>query len=401
MKNVFSKDILVIAPLVPKPDRASGDLRFYSILKVLAGQAQVTFLSLNQEKEAEAGRYWQDLRDLGIRMICEEISLRDIFAQEQYDAAFIEFYISARHCLDQIRILQPSCRVILDSVDIHFYREQMKYDLTNDEADRKKMIKTKQEELDVYRRSDLVIAVTREDAGIVEREIPGLKTDVIPNIHTMVETNEKRDQNALIFIGSFKHEPNIDAVKFLCEEIMPRVRAKRPDTVLSIIGGNAPQEILELSDEQTIFHGFVPDTTVYLSKAYISVAPLRFGAGMKGKVGEAMAHELPVVTSSIGLQGVEGLAHNENVLAADSADDFADCVLSLMQDKDLYHRIAKGGRQYIESNFTPEKVAVEITRIFDHLDQIPVKAFSIFKKIFMISSYVFSNILRKTFNANA
>jgi len=394
-------NIIVFSPTLPRHDQASGDLRFYSILKVLSCLYKIVFVSLNPDPKESESRYRKDLEAMGIEVFCGVFSLRELMASRAFAAAFIEFFISAQYCLNQIRILQPNCRVILDSVDIHFYREEMKYKLTKDDADRQKMIKTKQEELDVYSRSDLVIAVTKEDARIIEREIPGLKTDVIPNIHSMVETHEERDQNALIFIGSFKHEPNIDAVKFLCEEIMPKVRAQRPDAVLNIIGGNAPAEILKLGDEKTIFHGFVPDTTVYLSKAYVSVAPLRFGAGMKGKVGEAMAHELPVVTSSIGLQGVEGLVHNENVLAVDCADDFADCVLGLLQDNDLYQRIARGGRQYIESHFTPEKVALEITRIFNCLDQVPLKRLSILKKFYVISSYIFSKILRKIFNVKA
>jgi glycosyltransferase involved in cell wall biosynthesis len=105
----------------------------------------------------------------------------------------------------------------------------------------------------------------------------------------------------MIFVGGFRHEPNIDAVVYFCEEILPRVKNVIPEARFTIVGSYPPVEVKNLNNEYITVTGHVSSTTPYLQESYVSVAPLRYGAGMKGKIGEAMAHGLPVVTTTKGV----------------------------------------------------------------------------------------------------
>jgi len=377
----------VIAPTVPKYDQASGDLRFSSILKILAQSYSVQFISLNPDPAEAESHYRRELEQLGIDVICGEFSFKKVFSSRQFAAVFIEFYLAAEYCLDQIRFLQPSCRVIVDSVDIHFYREEMKARLTGSDSDLAKVKDTKRRELSVYRRSDLVVAVTEDDAKIVRDEIPDLKIAIIPNIHRIIIKDTIREPNNLVFVGSFKHEPNVDAVKYFCQEVLPLILEQRPEIILNIVGGGATDELLALQSSNVVFHGFVPETAPYLERASISVAPLRFGAGMKGKIGEAISHGLPVVTTSVGTQGM-GLVHEDNVMVGETPKEFAESIVRLMDTPDLYARVAENGRQYIRDRFSPERVASAILGAFEEARLLKPQSLSFVRKLKLVAKHV-------------
>jgi glycosyltransferase involved in cell wall biosynthesis len=187
-------------------------------------------------------------------------------------------------------------------------------------------------------------------------------------------------------VGGFNHEPNIDAVLFFCEDVLPRIRKVMPETRFTIVGSNPPPKILALNNDFITVTGYVPSTTPYLEKSYVSVAPLRYGAGMKGKIGEAMAHGLPVVTTTVGAEGM-GLKDRENILIADTSEDFSKCVIELMLDDDLYRRIQKNSMEYIEKNFTPEKVGNQIEHILSELNGLPVRKLSLSDKTAFLLKY--------------
>jgi len=387
--SAMNPKILIVAPSLPYYDRSSGNRRLFSILEILSKRYKIIYLNGRWRREVESNeKYVNDLKGLGIEVYAEKYDLVKIMLNNKFTAAWIEFYSLAEHYLPWIRILRPRCPIIIDSVDIHYFRENLKYNITNNSEDLERAIRTKNRELSVYKKADCVIAVTEEDARILQNDCPDINIDVIPNIHEIPEVNKgRKDKNSLIFIGGFGHRPNVDAVIYFCREILPLVKAKIPQITLTVIGSNIPEEVKKLANGHVKVLGYVPSVTPYLQKSYISIAPLRYGAGMKGKIGEAMAHGIPVVTTPIGIQGVD-LVHQENIMIGDTPEYFAKSIIELITDDELYYKLSVNSVNYIRNNLTPQKVQPQIMEIFSKNEHAPVRRMSLIEKAHFLTAYL-------------
>lgn len=377
----MTKNILVIAPTVPRHDMSSGDLRLYSLLKILSSSWNITFIPLSVAEGDDA--CLDDLRHLGVTLNCVS-NFYNLIKSTNFDVALIEFYDIAMYYCPRLRLVQPECLIVTDSVDVHFLRYKMKADLFPDPTNTSKYEKTKKDELLMYEKSDLVLTVTPDDRqALVDAGITSA-IRIIPNIHVMNPGTISSERKTLVFVGGFTHDPNIDAVTYFVNEVLPRIKSRMKGVRLFIVGNKPPQEILELQSDDIIVTGYVPSTTPYLRKSYISVAPLRYGAGMKGKIGEAMAHGIPVVTTSVGAQGM-GLSDSVNIMIADDPDGFAAAVIKLIENEELYSLIRKNGLDYISNNFSIDVLHSIINRVFKESYQI--KRFSLIDKLSFFYGY--------------
>jgi glycosyltransferase involved in cell wall biosynthesis len=173
----------------------------------------------------------------------------------------------------------------------------------------------------------------------------------------------------MLFVGNFLHGPNVDAVTWLIEDILPKVHGLG----LTVVGGNPPQHLVERAGPRVSFAGYVPDMTPYLDAARVSVAPLRYGAGMKGKIGEAMAAGLPVVTTPIGAEGM-GLVDGMSALISSTAEGFAAAVTQLAGDRALWESIAAAGRALVGEHWTPAAAGARVREVLEALCPSPDRA---------------------------
>ena len=151
-----------------------------------------------------------------------------------------------------------------------------------------------------------------------------------------------------------------------------------------IIGGNPPPEIQRLAGNNIEVTGYVPETLPYLQKSWISIAPLRFGAGMKGKVGEAMAAGIPVVTTDFGAQGLD-VRNGEQLLIATTADEYAEQINDLIVDSDKRKYIGNQGLLFIESHYSTQAVSIILEEFINKLEKVPLKRPSLYSKPFRFS----------------
>lgn len=378
--------LLVISRYVPRYDQNSGDLRFYLILKILAKQYDITCLVPCIEESDQ--KYVVELNQLAIKVLPDiERTFRETLSRNRFEIAWFEFFFQVKYFLPRIRLLQPHCRIIVDSVDVTYYRAQLKYQVTKENEDLEKANNTKKRELTAYKKVDLVIVVTDEDGTILKKDCPDLRVLTIPNIHVLNVADINLDKNKLIFVGGFTHDPNIDAVVYFCNHVLPIIIEKWPDIQVDIIGSNPTEEVKSLKGPRVNVTGYVPSTSPYLHSSYISIAPLRYGAGMKGKIGEAMAHGRPVVTTSVGAQGM-GLRHGYNVLISDTPTGFAECVMELRQNEDLYKKIQKNSIEHIQDNYTEDHVGKLIENLKSELKNIQPKKMSIKEKATFFGDYI-------------
>ncbi len=341
---------------VPSPDRDAGSLRMFLILKTLAQWCQVTFVPFNRPQSLDYERaLWQE----GIET-ADAVDYRRLLKQKNVKAAIVSRPSMGTALIHRIRRVNPKIGVVFDMVDTHFVRFQREYEISGDAAARREAERYRKLERKLARASDVVWCASLEDKQIMAREAPGTRIEVVPTIHELRDCGRPfADRQDLLFIGNLAHRPNDDAVLFFMREVYPLVRRSLPRVRLDIVGDNPSAAIKVYSLEDVVVHGYVPDVESFLRHARVFVAPLRFGAGIKGKVGEAMAHGVPVVTTSIGAEGF-GLTHRLDVMLGDDPASFAAAIVELYSDEQLWQRVAANSRLRIEQNFTPEVIAETI-----------------------------------------
>jgi glycosyltransferase involved in cell wall biosynthesis len=153
-----------------------------------------------------------------------------------------------------------------------------------------------------------------------------------------------------LFVGGFRHTPNVDAMAWFVREVLPLIADDEPDVSLTIAGSHPPDEVLALANDRVTVTGWVQDLLPLYAASRVAVAPLRYGAGVKGKVGEAMSLGMPMVLTSIASEGMH-IDHGVHALVADNPEDFAANVIQLLRDDDLWLRLSSAGRQLIHDRF--------------------------------------------------
>jgi glycosyltransferase involved in cell wall biosynthesis len=373
--------VLIIADTFPAPDRNSADFRFSKLIGMIGEEHEVFFCALGEKRQIEkmggdqTARYRAALADAGVHVLGAGIGRA--LREHKYNAVVFEWYYAARPLIDEVRMQQPGARIIVDSVDVVFNRLEAKARVTKADKDIARAAQAKRDELAIYARSDLVITVTDADAEILHRENPRLATFTIPNIHPLQEPVAITADNAkrLIFIGSYARpggETNIDAMRYFCSEILPLIIRAEPEVKLRIVGGPQTAEISELASDHVEVLGFVPETKPFLETSAISIAPLRFGGGMKGKIGEAMSYALPVVTTSTGTEGF-GLEPGKHVLVGNDPQSFADAVVKLLRDREALEQVRMAGYQFIRDHYSDVAVRKRVHALFQDLKRYPIK----------------------------
>ncbi len=292
----------------------------------------------------------------------------DLMKQAEYPLAILSRYQTARTFLPLIRAFSPETKIVLDTVDVHFLREQRRANLYGAVQMHKHASETKESELETCGKSDALIAVTEEDAAVLREELGAEKPVwVIPNIHPVekapVPFHERRD---LVFVGNFAHPPNSDAMYYFCGQILPLIQKKLPDIYLYIVGGNSRPVLQNLLSDRVILTGYVPSTKPFLHHCRLSVNPLRYGAGMKGKIGEAMAHGLPLVTTTIGAEGFH-MEPGIHALVADTPEQFAEAVIQAYTDEALWTKLSENGLRMIEECYSPDAVFPAVRSLLESI----------------------------------
>ena len=368
------------------PDRNSADFRLAALMGMLADRHQTFFCPVAQPRQREAighehaTRYRRLLEERGVRI--EDAGIAKALRAREYDVVMFEWYFVAKDRLCDARRRQPQARIVVDSVDIVYNRLEAKARVTNVPEDVGKARSTKTVELAVYQKADVVITVTDADAALLRCELPQLATFTIPNIHPLQDPVLISDRaRGLLFIGSFAQpggETNLDAMFYFCREILPHVAAAVPDVKLRIVGSSPTPEIVALASPHVEVIGFVPDIKPYLTTSAISVAPLRFGGGMKGKIGEAMSFALPVVTTSVGIEGF-GLTPGRDALVADNPADFARALIHLLRDRAARDQVRMAGYRFISEHYSDVAARNRVEALFSQLHRYRIKRDSPFR----------------------
>ena len=360
------KTVLIIDSYVPLHDREAGSNRLFKIIQILRSlNYRVLFFPANG---APIEPYSTDLARLGVEVLYSRPGMRSLeklltSVLRRVDLAWI---CRPELCEQYLAVVRngTSAPIIYDTIDLHFAREKRRAEIEGGGDDGWQ--KMKEIELAMAAAADHVVTVT----DVERRQLNELgigNVSVIPTIHD-TEVHRHVDfhgRSGLVFIGGYGHPPNVDAALWLCNEIMPIVWSRQPDIRVTLLGNAPSKSVLSLRSERVIVTGFVADVSAYFEESRLFVAPLRYGAGMKGKVGHALSYGLPAVLTPVAAEGFD-LADGVNCLIADDTASFAVAILALYNDRTLWDRLSANGAAAI-GEFGLAAVGGRLSELFDAL----------------------------------
>lgn len=346
--------ILVVDHRVPEDDRDSGSLRMHWILVLLSSLGfTVSFVAANGQRTQP---YAARLEERGVEVVA---GLGELLELVRSLGAELEVVVLSRQpvatqFLPLVRELAPGAAVVYDTVDLHWRRDQGQAALPGGDGAVRAGEVRQRLDLAVAASVEACLAVSEAEAAML-RAMPGVKeVHVLGNIHPLPSSVPGfAARSGLLFVGSFEHAPNLDGLSWFVADILPLIRRQRPDVTLTVVGNGAGADVWALGGDGVDVVGWVPEISEQLGRARVMVAPLRFGAGVKGKVTQSLAHGLPVVTTSVGAEGV-GNGAADGLLVADDAASFAARVLSLYDDPDQWTRLSSAARQSAGTTTAPE-----------------------------------------------
>lgn len=350
----YRLSILILEEFLPKYDQDSGSNRFTEIIKILQENNFRIYLAIKNLNTEKDKPYISIFQQMGVEVVQEFVTpqnkiirvkkqLRHI--KNMVDLVWIfrpEGYDYWTKILRSLHFVSP---IIYDMVDLHYLRFNREKDFFNK---KKKVIRKENKIISIEQKalkdSDAIAAISQEEKlQIVKNGIPSEKIFVVSNIHQIKKSGNKipfEARNGIIFIGGFNHKPNVDAVLFLKNQIMPLVWEKKSEIQVSIIGGDLPEEIKQLHSSNFQILGYQKNVDFWFENSRIFVAPLRYGAGVKGKIGQALEYQLPIISSPIGVEGMKLLDGVQALVAeTDHPEDFAEKIINLYDNEDLWKKL--------------------------------------------------------------
>lgn len=347
---------LVCAPLMPEFDKESGSKRVFDTIAFL--QETGWHVSFVAENGAGGERYERLLNRRGVATY-RGFGRRteQLLIAGQFDLAIFAFWYLAERHISDVRRLSPETRVAIDTIDLHFVRnarrlfQKRAYGAASldsaygDEVTR---------ELNAYASADGVLSVSKKEAELVNDLVgdPGLAHFAPDWEDLSVDPAPFAERNGILFIGNFRHPPNIEAAEYLCRQILPRLDGDLLKRHPIYIVGNGLtaamcQKKLGPHRDDVKMVGWVPSVIPYLRRCRISVVPLLHGAGTKRKLVQSLMCGTPAVSTTVGVEGLH-LTNGREVLVADAAKQFASAIERLVEDERLWKAISAAGREKIE-----------------------------------------------------
>ena len=343
----MKKSIVFVSNSLPTFDKDSGANRLKEIIEeFLNCDFKCYFLKNDTDSSS---KYWNYFSEIGVTIV--NISeVEKIQSLENVNYVWFNGPNSFKKNLNFVSQHLPKSKIIYDMVDVHFLRYKRSLLLNPFKiSDYKRYFKYKKIETKLIKKASIVVAISEKEKELISKYVSPEKVITISNIHypkvskTEIPTFNQRKN--ILFIGS-KHTPNIDAIYFLYNEIMPKVWKINKEIKVQIIG-DVVEEIKGISNPLFEFLGYVPNVESYFLNNKLMVAPLRYGAGVKGKIGQAFEYYLPVITTDIGAEGMN-LTDNHHAIITNDSTEFANKIVELYENEVLWQKLSNASEDSLK-----------------------------------------------------
>jgi O-antigen biosynthesis protein len=362
--------ILVIDACTPMSDRDSGSVDLVNLLRLFASfDYQVTFCPVDL---IYAGPYTRALQSSGVECIYSpfEHSVERLLRARgrEFDVVMLMRLDQGVRYLKPVRANCPQAKVIFNTVDLHYLREERRAMTDTGMQDSAGARRMKALELDVVRGADLTILISPIERDLLAGEVPDARLHVIPLLRDIPGRGPGfADRRGAIFIGGFRHPPNLDAILWCCRRIWPKVQGELPDVDLSIVGSYPSPEVMNLEAKGVHVLGYVEDIAPLFARTRLSIAPLRYGAGLKGKVVTSLGYGVPCVVTPVAAEGL-GLADGEGIVIAADPDAFAAAVVHIHGHRGDWERLSTAGIEAVRRSFSLDANRPSLANLLRDLD---------------------------------
>lgn len=229
--------------------------------------------------------------------------------------------------------------------------------------------KLKKYEFNMYRSSHRTLTLTLQERELLLSYASDLNISVVPHGVDVefFKSSTKPDskENSIMFLGNYPHEPNRDAINYFYDNCWQELKEKIPDIKFYVVGRFPTEEIIEMgkTDKNIIVTGTVDDVREYFEKAKVFICPVRMGTGFRGKILEAMAMGLPIVSSELGAHGIP-IKNRENVIIAEEPSEIVNSITELLENAELFEKIRLNGRKLVEEKYAWEKGVETLEEVF-------------------------------------
>ena len=348
--------ILFIDFRLPMPDKDAGSLTAVLLIDILQSLGfEILFFPTNKSYMPV---YYEELLCKGVTVLTFPRTISLAYWLKE-NGSTIDYVWASRGpelnaYYEVIRRCAKKAKIIFYTVDIHYIRMAREARLKKSKQLLNESRQLKKMEVSLAMLSEATIVLSDYEHQVLQRNGVSSPIIVLPLIYRDMPGPNKSysSRRDILFIGGFDHTPNVDAVLYFANEIFPIVNKYLPKIKLRIVGSNPSDQIMALARTTNIeVLGYIKDLTDELQDARISIAPLRFGAGLKGKVGISMCYGLPCVATPVASEGMD-LTSEKEILIAEDAISFANQVIRLYQDQVLWETLSINSFKYANDNFS-------------------------------------------------
>jgi GT2 family glycosyltransferase len=366
--------VLFVDHDVPRPDRDSGSIDAFNIMTLLRDAGyEVAFVPATMRY---ARGYSEHLGERGVRYIHHPhfATFRQAVSRL---AANSDIVILSRgpivfDLLPLVRRAAPHAKIIFNAVDLHYLRLTREADLLGDKAKLARAQEVRKAELSLVQTADATIVVSIYEKELLRVEAPTAKVYTIPILRErpLADVPSFAGRRDIVFVGGFQHPPNVDGILWFANHIWPLLQERGFRGRLIIVGSDAPPEVARLAERNISVLGHVRDLDPVFNACRMTVAPLRYGAGIKGKVVTSLGYGVPAVATSTAVEG-SGLENGAQILVADNPRDFADAVLRLYTNEALWQRLSANALAAFDARFSLDAVRPEVLAMMQDLKRPP------------------------------
>lgn len=361
--------ILVVDAWMPSEDTDSASIRLIHIMRLLRQLgAEVTFFP----DDLDAGRgAVSALRQAGVTLVgapgAASLEAHILSVPQPYDVVWLSrVYVAEKH-FQLVRRASPASVLVFDTVSLHHLQVFRWAKQQRNAFLLKTAMENKRQELAMAADAELTLVVSTHEFDVIARDCPAARPALIPTLH---EANPSPASPAgragLLFVGGFTHQGNVDSMRYYVDEILPLLRARLPGTPTTVVGIKPPDWLLAQQAPDLIVTGHVPDIAPFFDRCRASIAPIRFGSGVKGKVMQSMGLGVPVVGTPMAAEGIPAVA-GRHLLVADNARDFCDRVHDVATQDALWQSLSDEGRRFVNEHFSAERMKVRLRDMLDRL----------------------------------
>lgn len=350
--------ILIVDDKVPEFDKhAGGNAVFHYVRLLVEHGFRVVYLP---DDRVPRQPYTSILLRWGVEVLYGRVHVEAWLVShgQELDWVLLARPTVAPRYIDMVR-RRTRARLLYYTVDLHFLREMRRYQALGDLVALHESHRLRAIEQGIFRDVDAVLTPSADEVPVIKGLAPGRPVYAIP-LYALrfAPLNEDRelaltDRTDIIFLGGFTHPPNVDAARFLVEEVMPLVWRDVPETQVLVVGNHPTPEVLALAGRDVSVTGYVPDLVPYFARARLSISPMRYGAGVKGKIVSSLGAGVPVVTTSIGNEGI-GLRPDHEALLGDTAEQIAAHTVRILREPQLARSLSAAGLRFVMESFSEE-----------------------------------------------